>query len=60
MAAPKHVCDNYIAGAYKAPVSGKYLDVLSPTDDQVISKVALSSAPDVDYAVAKAKEVRRH
>jgi malonate-semialdehyde dehydrogenase (acetylating)/methylmalonate-semialdehyde dehydrogenase len=46
---------NFIAGNYTNGQS-KTMDVLSPADGKIISKVVLSSALDLDKAVAAAKE----
>lgn len=43
--------DNYIGGKFVSAQGGKYLDVESPHDGEVIGKVALSAAADVEAAV---------
>jgi malonate-semialdehyde dehydrogenase (acetylating)/methylmalonate-semialdehyde dehydrogenase len=48
--------DNYIGGKFVAPVTGEYLPVQNPADDSTIGKVALSTASDVETAVAAAEE----
>lgn len=50
------MADNLIAGEFVAPLGGEYLDVVSPTTGAVIGKVGVSSARDVDAAVARARE----
>lgn len=50
------VCDNFINGAFVPPSTNKYLDVTTPLTGEIIGKVALSGATDVDRAV-KAAEV---
>lgn len=49
-------CDNFIGGKFVAPSTGKYMDLVSPSDGTVFGKVALSSAADVNAAVAHAEE----
>jgi len=51
----KTTVDNYIGGKFVSSTSGKYLDVTSPHDGEVIGKVALSTAADVDTAVKNAE-----
>ncbi|MCP1995705.1 aldehyde dehydrogenase family protein [Flavobacterium sp. HSC-61S13] len=46
--------DNYINGAFVAPVSGKYFDVISPVDGKVFSQAAHSGKEDIDKAVEAA------
>eukprot|EP01065_Artemidia_motanka_P048802 TRINITY_DN795_c0_g1_i1.p2 TRINITY_DN795_c0_g1~~TRINITY_DN795_c0_g1_i1.p2 ORF type:complete len:511 (+),score=224.95 TRINITY_DN795_c0_g1_i1:61-1533(+) len=48
--------ENWIAGEFVAPSTGKYMDVTSPADDKVIAQVAVSGAADVDKAVQAAKK----
>jgi len=45
---------NWDGAATWAPSSGKYDDVTCPSNGAVIGKVALSTAADVDAAVARA------
>src|SRR5205085_8383954 len=47
---------NYIGGAFVDPGEQKHLDVFSPIDGSVISRVPLSAAEEVDRAVAAAKK----
>eukprot|EP01062_Namystynia_karyoxenos_P020410 TRINITY_DN17732_c0_g1_i1.p1 TRINITY_DN17732_c0_g1~~TRINITY_DN17732_c0_g1_i1.p1 ORF type:complete len:534 (+),score=197.43 TRINITY_DN17732_c0_g1_i1:109-1602(+) len=53
-AVPK--CDNYIAGEFRAPSSGQYVDVTAPADGSVCARCAVSTAADVDAAVQAAKK----
>lgn len=50
------VIDNYVGGTFQAPAAGNYMDVINPSNSNVIGKVGLSSAKDVDAAVKVAKE----
>jgi malonate-semialdehyde dehydrogenase (acetylating)/methylmalonate-semialdehyde dehydrogenase len=52
----KVTIDNYIGGKFVPPSTGEYLPVLNPADDSTIGMVALSTAVDVDQAVAAAKQ----
>ncbi len=47
---------NYIDGKFKNPSSANTLDVVSPIDGVLLSKVYLSSPADLDEAVASAKK----
>ncbi|MEO8567769.1 MAG: CoA-acylating methylmalonate-semialdehyde dehydrogenase [Ginsengibacter sp.] len=47
---------NYIDGKFKNPSSANTLDVVSPIDGALLSKVYLSSPADLDEAVASAKK----
>ena len=47
---------NYINGQFTAPGNTKTIDVISPIDGQLLSKVPLSSTSDLDAAVAAAKK----
>lgn len=47
--------ENYIAGKFVAPASGKWVDVTAPATGEVIAKSADSGAADVDAAVQAAK-----
>src|SRR5665213_3320776 len=42
---------NYIGGAWREPVSGKYFDNTSPINGQVICEIARSEAADVELAL---------
>jgi methylmalonic acid semialdehyde dehydrogenase len=48
--------DNWINGSFVPPSTGQYLDVTTPYTGEVIAKVALSNADDVEKAVAHAKK----
>ena len=43
--------ENYIGGKWVAPVKGEYFDVISPITGKNYTKVARSSADDVDLAL---------
>jgi aldehyde dehydrogenase len=43
--------ENFIGGAWLAPVKGGYFDNISPTTGQVICKIARSQAEDVERAI---------
>ncbi len=43
--------ENFIGGKFVAPVKGQYFDVITPVSGQVFSKVARSSAEDVELAL---------
>ncbi len=47
---------NYINGQFTAPSNTNTIDVISPIDGQLLSKVPLSSTSDLDAAVAAAKK----
>lgn len=46
---------NFIAGDFKAPISGKYFESYNPATGQVIHMIPDSTADDVEAAVAAAK-----
>jgi methylmalonic acid semialdehyde dehydrogenase len=48
-------CDNFIGGNFEPPADPKYMDVFSPSTDELVGKVCLSSAADVDRAVEAGK-----
>ncbi len=48
--------DNYINGAYQAPLSNQYLDNVNPANGQVFSQVASSLAADVEAAYQAAAQ----
>ena len=50
------VVDNVINGELSPPSSGEYIDVVSPADGQTFAKVAVSTAQDVERAIAAAKK----
>ncbi|MEO6589302.1 MAG: aldehyde dehydrogenase family protein, partial [Pyrinomonadaceae bacterium] len=47
----KEQYNNFIGGEFVAPKSGEYLDVISPVDGKVFTKVARSTAEDVELAL---------
>jgi aldehyde dehydrogenase (NAD+) len=46
----------YIGGEFVAPRSRKYLDTINPAREEVLSRVALADARDVDRAVTAARK----
>jgi len=46
--------DNYIGGAWVAPVDGGYFENTSPVDGSLIAQVARSNSKDIDLAVEAA------
>ncbi len=47
----KSKLDNFIGGRWVAPVQGQYFDKVSPISGQLLSKVARSTAEDVELAL---------
>jgi malonate-semialdehyde dehydrogenase (acetylating)/methylmalonate-semialdehyde dehydrogenase len=47
---------NFVDGKFKNSSSQKFLDVISPLDGTLLSKVCLSNSNDLDEAVASAKK----
>lgn len=47
----KNQYENFIGGQWVAPVKGQYFENLSPVDGRVFTKVARSSAEDVELAL---------
>jgi gamma-glutamyl-gamma-aminobutyraldehyde dehydrogenase len=47
--------DLFIGGRFVAPASGEAIDVVSPIDGKVFTRIAAGSARDVDAAVAAAR-----
>lgn len=47
----KEQYNNFIGGEFVAPVSGEYFDVISPVDGKVFTKVARSTAEDIELAL---------
>ncbi|MFW5659495.1 MAG: aldehyde dehydrogenase family protein [Bacteroidota bacterium] len=43
--------DNYIGGKFTPPVKGEYFDAISPVDGNAFTKVARSSAEDIELAL---------
>ncbi|MCB0544717.1 MAG: aldehyde dehydrogenase family protein [Saprospiraceae bacterium] len=52
--------DNFIGGKWVAPVRGEYFDNISPVDGQVFTKVARSTAEDVELALDAAHAAAPH
>lgn len=50
--------ENYIGGAWVAPVAGQYFDNVSPVNGKVFCQVARSDAADVDLAMDAAHAAR--
>ena len=48
--------DLFINGDWVKPQGDKYLDVINPTDEEVVQRVAAGDAHDIDAAVAAAKQ----
>lgn len=47
----KNQYDNYIGGKWVAPVKGQYFDNISPVDGKAFTKIARSTAEDIDLAI---------
>ncbi|MDP9345538.1 MAG: CoA-acylating methylmalonate-semialdehyde dehydrogenase [Actinomycetota bacterium] len=47
--------DNYVAGAWAPATAAEHLDVTNPATGEVLARVPLSSASDLDAAVAAAR-----
>ncbi len=43
--------DNFIGGKFVAPVGGEYFDDMSPVDGKAFTKVAKSTAADIELAL---------
>jgi aldehyde dehydrogenase len=50
--------DNFIGGAWVAPVEGRYFDNLSPVSGKLLCQVARSSAADIELALDAAHKAR--
>ncbi|MGO9392271.1 aldehyde dehydrogenase [Rhodoblastus sp.] len=50
--------DNFIGGKWVAPVLGQYFDKVSPVSGQVLSKVARSTAEDIELALDAAHKAK--
>ncbi|KAG7367577.1 methylmalonate-semialdehyde dehydrogenase [Nitzschia inconspicua] len=50
---------NYINGKFVPPSTNEYMDVLNPSNSQVIGRVGLSSSTDVDEAVDIAHQAQK-
>lgn len=55
-ATAERIAQNFIAGAWVEPRSGRYAPDLDPADQSVIAQVPQSDRADVDAAVAAAKD----
>lgn len=51
----KNKYSNYIGGKFVDPISKKYMNTVSPSTEQILSKVPLSNEKDVDKAVKAAQ-----
>lgn len=49
------VLENYVGGAWTPAAAGEQLDVTNPATGEVLARVPLSSASDLDAAVAAAR-----
>jgi len=52
--------DNFIGGKWVAPVRGEYFDNISPVDGQAFTKVARSTAEDIELALDAAHAAAPH
>ena len=55
--------ENFIGGKWVAPLSGKYVNNLSPVDGKLLSKVPRSGVEDIELAIgaaSKAFEIFKH
>ena len=43
--------ENFIGGKWVAPVKGQYFDVITPVNGKVYTKVAQSTAEDIELAL---------
>lgn len=50
--------DNYIGGKWTPPVKGQYFDNITPVTGQVFTKVARSTAEDIELALDAAHEAK--
>ena len=48
--------DNYVAGEWRPSTSSDALDVTNPASGEVLARVPLSSAADLDVAVRAARD----
>src|SRR5204863_7887326 len=55
-AAATRLLDNYVGGRWTASSSSETLDVTNPASGEVLARVPLSSAADLDTAVKAARE----
>lgn len=56
----KEQYDNFIGGKWVAPVRGEYFENVSPVDGQVFTKVARSTAEDIELALDAAHAAAPH
>jgi aldehyde dehydrogenase len=52
----KNQYDNFIGGKWQAPVKGEYFESISPVDGNAFTKVARSTAEDIEKAIDAAWE----
>ena len=52
----KQLIQNYIAGAYSAPASGRTQENINPATGQSLGQVVVSGVSEIDAAVAAAKD----
>ena len=50
--------DNYIGGKWVPPVKGQYFDDVTPVTGQVFTKIARSTAEDIELALDAAHEAK--
>ena len=50
----------YINGAWVAPLNGKYTEVYNPSDDSVVGMVANGDEKDADLAYRQHRQLRNH
>jgi len=55
----KNQYDNFIGGKWVAPVNGEYFESISPVDGNAFTKVARSSAEDIELALDAAWEAAK-
>ncbi|WP_416462927.1 aldehyde dehydrogenase [Sphingomonas sp. VDB2] len=51
--------DNYIGGAWVAPVQGGYFDNISPVTGQVVGRIARGTAGDIELALDAAHKAKK-
>tara|TARA_R110002051_G_scaffold145914_2_gene218818 strand:+ start:9372 stop:10895 length:1524 start_codon:yes stop_codon:yes gene_type:complete len=47
----KNQYENYIGGKWTAPIKGEYFENISPVDGNVFTKIARSTAEDIEFAI---------
>lgn len=55
----KNQYDNFIGGRWTAPVNGEYFESISPVDGKAFTKVARSTAEDIELALDAAWEAAK-